>query len=201
MLRLLYMCPHTSQCVLILLSVLLCASSYYYICVLNVLNVSSYYYICVLIHRSPGGKHLAAVTRGDPSCGDGYWQRAAHTTLYVSSYYYVCVLIQSGGGALSGSDEGGPKLRRWILEEGCLPTDHDVWDDKPLEVLRDSSKYASKYICKFTFASNNISNIVLRDRSKYYISSVLHVTAPKKTGACAGRQRRLCLAAGVWGGS
>jgi hypothetical protein len=87
--RELYMCPHTTKCVLILLYV----SSYYYICVLILLHmcphrlqgqrvrelyVSSYYYMCphttticvlILLHMCP------------------------HTTTYVSSYYYICVLI------------------------------------------------------------------------------------------------------------
>ena len=40
-----------------------------------------------------------------------------------------------------GGREGGeeelepPKLRRWHLEEGSLPADHDVWDDKSLPEL------------------------------------------------------------------
>jgi len=44
-----------------------------------------------------------------------------------------------------GSDhcDRAPQLRRWILEEGPLPPDHDVWDDKSLEELApkdDASK-------------------------------------------------------------
>lgn len=45
-----------------------------------------------------------------------------------------------GGGAKSDTEEGGgPKLRRWLLEEGTVPPNHDVWDDKTLEELAPSA--------------------------------------------------------------
>ena len=40
----------------------------------------------------------------------------------------------AGAGSGSGAQEA-PKLRRWVLEEGDLAADHDVWDDKTLPEL------------------------------------------------------------------
>ena len=43
----------------------------------------------------------------------------------------------SGGSAGPGppKHDSGAQLRNWVLEEGNLPADHDVWDDKALEEL------------------------------------------------------------------
>jgi hypothetical protein len=81
-----YLCPHTTICVLILLSV----SSYYYmcphtsICVLILLSVSAYYYLCP--HTSICVRILLSVS--------SYYYLWPHTTMSMSDIYYtICVLM------------------------------------------------------------------------------------------------------------
>jgi hypothetical protein len=39
------------------------------------------------------------------------------------------------------------KLRRWVLEEGSLPADHDVWDDKSLDELAPKDDKSGRGKC------------------------------------------------------
>ena len=88
----LYLCPDTTRCVLILLIV----SSHYYLCVLIILYM---FPICVLIllymcpHVTICVLILLCMCPHATIYVLSYKYMCPHTTTYVSSHYYICVFI------------------------------------------------------------------------------------------------------------
>ena len=129
---LLYMCPHTAICVLILLTLLtyrtspptpppscryissvlillyMCVSSYSYVCVCPHTTI----YVCVLIPR------YMCVSSYYYICVLILLHMWPHTTTYVSSYYYKCVLILL---------HTCPLLLHTAHKVGTVPRGHDVY--------------------------------------------------------------------------
>jgi hypothetical protein len=82
-LKLLYMCPHTTTYVVLIL--LYMCPSYYYVCVLILLYMCPHtttYVVLILLYMCPHATIYVS---------SYYYICGPHTTIYVSSYYYICV--------------------------------------------------------------------------------------------------------------